>query len=229
MPATVPVRTIADQICNQLRSELLAGQHTAGLPLREEELAQRFGVSRHPIRKVLQQLTLEGLLTAKPNCGVVVAESSSEHVAGLLTPLRTQLEVYALEKALPQITASHREAWEAILKKMRRAGDDQDQQEMLNQDAAFHQRILIAAGLDDMIPVWQGIYGRMREFHRQGNEQLSDLRVVPFIHERLLKSFLSGDHAKAIADLTTHLNNTDFNVRSRAAWQSQKRLANKKG
>ncbi len=60
-------RTVADQISDRLRSELLAGTYPIGRPLREQELAEHFGVSRHPIRKALQKLTLEGLLSARPN------------------------------------------------------------------------------------------------------------------------------------------------------------------
>ena len=84
-------RTIGENMVIRCGKELLAGEHRAGTPLREEELATRFGVSRHPVRKVLQQLTLEGLLKSKPNCGVVVAESTSAHVPRLLTPMRKQL------------------------------------------------------------------------------------------------------------------------------------------
>ena len=86
MPATTAVRIVVDQICHRPRSELFAGIHPVGRALREE-FARRFVISRHPIRKVLQQFTLEGLLTTKPNCGVFVAGGSDEHVKGLLTPL----------------------------------------------------------------------------------------------------------------------------------------------
>ncbi len=76
----ISVKTVADQVCDLLRSELLSGSHIAGSAMREEELATRFGVSRHPIRKALQRLSLEGLLTSKPNRGVFVAASQKEHV-----------------------------------------------------------------------------------------------------------------------------------------------------
>ena len=101
MTATLetPVRTIADQVCDLLRSELLAGTHFSGSAMREEELAARFGVSRHPVRKALQKLALEGLLNAKPNRGMVVAAALTEHVQGLLTPLLFQIELYALTKS----------------------------------------------------------------------------------------------------------------------------------
>lgn len=48
------VKTVAEQVCDRLRSLLMAGIYEVGKPLREEELAARFGVSRHPIRKALK-------------------------------------------------------------------------------------------------------------------------------------------------------------------------------
>ena len=220
------VQTIAEQVGNSLRAELLAGEHGAGTPLREDELATRFGVSRHPIRKVLQQLTTEGLLKSKPNCGVVVADSTSEHVAGLLTPMRQQLELYALGLALPKLTAVHRAEWERGLTKMRHAADDQNQQEVLRQDAAFHQMILTAAELTEFLPVWQGIFCRMRDYHGQGNSQIDDLRAVAHVHEGLLKSFFSGNEKQARVDLKSHLENGEFNQRLLRQWR--RRAANQR-
>lgn len=216
---TILARTISEQVGETLRAELLAGEHAPGTPLREEELATRFGVSRHPIRKVLQQLTLEGLLKAKPNCGVVVAESASGHVTGLLTPMRKQLEVYALRLAWPSLNVTHRTEWDRLLVRMRRAADDQNHAEVLKLDAAFHQMILTAAKLDEFLSLWQGIFSRMRDHHAYGNSTLADLRVVHFIHERLLESFFSGDREQAVADLISHLENGEFNRRMRQTWQ----------
>lgn len=224
-----PLRTIADQVCDLLRSELLAGNHFSGSAMREEELAARFGVSRHPVRKALQKLALEGLLNAKPNRGMVVATALTEHVQGLLTPLRCQLELYALTHAAEKLNEDHRHSWQAIIRRMERAGEDQNAQEVLDQDMAFHQQLLIVAGLEDMLPVWQGIYSRMRDYHRVGNSKLADLRFVAFAHRLLLNSLFSGRLSKARADWESHLTNGDFNKRALASWQRQRRLAEKKG
>lgn len=51
----------------------------------------------------------------------------------------------------------------------------------------------------------------MREYHVQSNSKLDDLRVVAFVHERLLESFFSGDEEQALADLNSHLENGEFN------------------
>lgn len=222
MPTSGVVRTIFDQILDQLRQAILAGEFQPDCPLRESELAERYQVSRHPIRKVLQQLTLEGLLVSKPNCGVTVAAESSEHVAELLTPMRIQLELYALRRVSSEHLQEHRPAWAKLIRLMNRAAEDQDDQAILSLDAEFHQRLLTAAGMEDYIPLWLAIYGRMRGHHRQTNCQLEDLNFVPFVHERLLKSILSENIEQAASDLKSHLENTDFNQEAYRIWTQRR-------
>ena len=211
------IRTVSGQVCDQLRSELLLGVFEAGVRMREEELAVRFGVSRHPIRKALQTLTLEGLLQYKPNCGVIVATTSQAHVAGLLTPMRKQMELYALRLAFPRLP-EYRGRWDSILLKMSRAGEDQDEQASLDCDASFHQMILRCAGMEEMTPLWQSIFGRMRDYHRESNSKQNDLRCVAFIHKILLDSLFCGDLGKASADLGSHIEGTEFRDKAIELW-----------
>lgn len=123
--------------------------------------------------------------------------------------------------------AEHRAEWERGLTKMRHAADDQNQQEVLRQDAAFHQMILTAAELTEFLPVWQGIFCRIRDYHGQGNSKLDDLRAIAHVHEGLLKSFSSGNQKQATADLRSHLENGEFNQRPLRQWR--RRAANQRG
>lgn len=59
--------------------------------------------------------------------------------------------------------------------------------------------------------------------HLEHNSTVDDLRVVVFVHERLLESFISGDDEQAAADLHSHLENGEFNLKARQAWQRQQR------
>lgn len=226
--SAVAVKTISTQIAEQLRQAILAGEFLPGTPLRESDLAERFQVSRHPIRKVLQQLTLEGLLVSKPNCGVTIAAESSEHVADLLTPMRVQLELYALRRASPEQRQDHRSEWDKVIRRMQRAAEDDDEQAILSLDAEFHQRLLIAAGMEDCIPLWLSIYGRMRGHHRLSNRQLDDLGFVPFVHEKLLESILTKETEQAARDLQSHLENTDFNRSVQTLWKRRQRQGAKR-
>jgi DNA-binding GntR family transcriptional regulator len=227
MASSMVTRTISEQITDQLRQAILAGEFQPGCPLREGEIADRYRVSRHPVRKVLQQLTLEGLLVSKPNCGVAVAAETSEHVAELLTPMRVQLEIYALQRVSSHHFKDYLSDWEKIIRLMARAAEDKDEQAILSLDADFHQRLLIAAGIEDFIPLWLAIYGRMRGHHRQSNRRLDDLSYVPFVHERLLQSFLTKDIESSSKDLQSHLENTDFNRKAQAVWAKRKQKESK--
>ena len=75
---TTPVRTIREQIADQLRADILSGNLPRGSKLREQHLAQRFGVSRGPIRDVLMQLGQQGLVMSEPNCGARVSDEAAE-------------------------------------------------------------------------------------------------------------------------------------------------------
>jgi DNA-binding GntR family transcriptional regulator len=71
-------RTIREQVADRIRADGLSGRLSEGTSLREQSLARQYGVSRAPIRDALLQLTQEGLLVAKPNCGVQVASPSGD-------------------------------------------------------------------------------------------------------------------------------------------------------
>ena len=79
-----PVRSVREQIVDTVRAEVLAGAWRNDEPVREQALAKRFGVSRGPIRDVLQQLSREGVLIYRPNKGVRVNRPPAETERQLL-------------------------------------------------------------------------------------------------------------------------------------------------
>ena len=64
--------TIAEQIANALRQEIVIGQLPAGTRLRQVEIAQRFGVSTTPVREAFGLLQSEGLVQIDTHRGVTV-------------------------------------------------------------------------------------------------------------------------------------------------------------
>lgn len=220
MPAATPVRSVRHQIVDRLRGELLSGQRAPGSPMREEGLAERFGVSRMPIRNALQQLVHEGWLVAKRNCGVTVAPPPGEVVTGLLNPLRVQIETYALRLCLPRMTADRFGGLEAILEDMSSACRRKDDATVIDADFAFHQSLLTAAGLDGIVRVWKGVTALMRDYHIRGNRTHPDYGVIPFVHRRLLDVFRAGDVSAAVSALASHIENGAFNQKAVEEWNA---------
>ncbi|MDJ0930056.1 GntR family transcriptional regulator [Breoghania sp.] len=71
---------IADRLCDQLEQDILTGAYAPGDRLDEVRLAQRFDVSRTPIREAFQHLAASGLLELKPRRGAFVRRPSVSEI-----------------------------------------------------------------------------------------------------------------------------------------------------
>ncbi|MDR7040265.1 DNA-binding GntR family transcriptional regulator, partial [Methylobacterium sp. BE186] len=71
---------LSDQIRNALTDEIAAGTLAAGIALDEQDLADRFGASRTPVREALRQLAVSGLVEVRPRRGVVVTRMTPERI-----------------------------------------------------------------------------------------------------------------------------------------------------
>jgi GntR family transcriptional repressor for pyruvate dehydrogenase complex len=92
--------TAADQIIEQLRTQILAGELALGAKLpTERELGQEFGVSSPTIREALRALNSMGLIEARRGSGAYVAPNLSRVVAGAMGTLM-QLENVSLDDLL---------------------------------------------------------------------------------------------------------------------------------
>jgi DNA-binding GntR family transcriptional regulator len=93
------------QIADSLREEILRGNLKSNRPLRQDELASRFHVSKIPVREALVQLKTEGLVTFYPNRGAFVTELSAAE-ADEIYVMRIALETALLKRSIPHLTVS---------------------------------------------------------------------------------------------------------------------------
>jgi DNA-binding GntR family transcriptional regulator len=85
-------------IYHALKREIVLGEIAPGQPLPEVEIAQRFKLSRAPVREAFIHLAREGLATASPYGGYLVPEVSIQELKELYE-LRLILEPEAAERA----------------------------------------------------------------------------------------------------------------------------------
>jgi len=104
----------ADLIARSLRADIFQGKLKSKQPLRQDEIAAKFGVSKIPVREALFQLKAEGLVTFFPNRGAVVSELSPAEVDEIYI-MRIALETVALQCAIPHLTIANLAQAEEIL------------------------------------------------------------------------------------------------------------------
>ena len=87
-----------EKVYEVLRQRLVGGHYAPGTQLREEPLAQEFGLSRSPVRAALKRLVDDGLATADAGQGIHVAHWSEADIEETFQ-LRMLLEPYAASLA----------------------------------------------------------------------------------------------------------------------------------
>ena len=189
---------LREQIVDQLRSEVLSGRLAVGERLSEASLVGRFKVSRTPIREALQQLTYEGLLDAKPNCGVRVASEPSNALRELIIPVRRTVETFALQAFFDTIEESDFRQWEEILHRMEFACKRRDYTAIAEQDLAFHRSIIRRAGMPELEGVWSVIVSRVRTHFRETQRNYVDPIQVYEEHAKIIETFRSGDREASL-------------------------------
>jgi DNA-binding GntR family transcriptional regulator len=176
----------------------MEGEH-----LSETQLAERFGVSRGPIREALVQLTNEGLLVAKRNCGVKVASSAPDFIQELVIPLRRTLETFALRLFFHQLNADDFRWWEKCLDRMKHACQQGDIASAVEEDIGFHRFLL---DQPDLLAIWSTIVARIRrhfwQVHRSRKKRPIDVYAD---HRALLDAFQTGDVEAAVQALHDHI------------------------
>ncbi len=99
-----PFATAQQEVYRHLREQILSGVVKAGARLNPLEIGTSLGVSRMPVREALRQLDSEGLVTIRPNRGVVVMSLNAKEIEEIFL-IRTALETLAARQALPNLTA----------------------------------------------------------------------------------------------------------------------------
>lgn len=194
-------RTIREQVTTELRQELVAGGYSAGEVLREVELANRFGVSRGPIRDAFLQLSQEGFLAYQANRGVTVRHPPHPENRAFILSLRRQIEVHNVNRGLARLTEASLTEIEAALLALGQACESGDVAAIARDDMAFHEAILHGCGGDDFVQPWRQLCARMLLAYTR----LDDHRQIFEEHAAILEAIRRRDVEETLAALRANL------------------------
>ena len=95
-------RLLSERISDEIRRAVISGDMEPGSRVRQEELAERFGASRIPVREALRRLESEGLVTLVPNSGAWIAKVDVAECIEIYK-IRERLETLAISESVPRL------------------------------------------------------------------------------------------------------------------------------
>lgn len=195
---------LAERAYDAIKRAILSLELEPGSRLVERRLAERFQISKSPVRDALQRLAGEGLVTQTPYAGMVVCQFEPSFVDELYQ-VRELLEVMAVELATERLTeadiaeaaASFRAAEAAM-----RGGD-----RLTRGEAAARFHALLARrsenrplqamldGLSDKVQIISAINWRLRDTAGESHEQ----------HRAIFAAMVEGDVGAAGELMRVHI------------------------
>ncbi len=128
---------------DRLKAAIEGHQFEPGQRMREAEIAEWLGISRTPARDALRQLEAEGLLTAAPRRGLIVA-TLDHHSVSEIYDVRASLESLAAGRAAQQATPVELAILNENLRRQAEA-DAEDLSLLLELNSQFHDAIIRAS------------------------------------------------------------------------------------
>ena len=110
------------RVADHLRQAILRGEIRPGEWIRQEEIAERLGSSRLPVREALRILEAEGLTEHERHRGARVP-SLSMHEVDVIYRMREQLEQLAIAESIPHLTDAAIRHLEDVQERIEANGD----------------------------------------------------------------------------------------------------------
>ncbi|NTI32845.1 GntR family transcriptional regulator [Agrobacterium rhizogenes] len=220
----LPRYSLAAQVAEQVRNGVLDGTFPLGSQLNEADLAERFGVSRGPVREALARLVQEGLANSLPHRGVFVPDLTESDVIDIYL-VRQPLELTAMEKVMARQERRmplHKEL-SAIANRMERARMSRNWPLIAELDMQFHRTLVEAAESPRLSRVYATVQAETKLcLHKlMGGYSGNDALVQE--HQLLADLMLSGTLEAALAELRRHFGNPVETMRK--AIQARKDVA----
>ncbi len=201
-------RPAPDLVREGIREAILDGTMAEGTQLRQDELAERFGTSRIPVREALRQLEAEGLIRLEPNRGAVVSSFSLAEIIDMLD-IRVALECRALRLAVPNLAAEDFLIAKDILDSYNKEPDPASWGDM---NWRFHWTLYAGCHRPRLLSLIEANYGHISRFIRTKVSVATGKDRPQREHEQLLAYCEAGDVEAAVSLLASHIEETQKSV-----------------
>jgi len=195
------ILSVREQIADVLRSDIISGELEPNSKLNEQQLAERFGTSRGPIRDVLIKLTKEGLLVSKDNVGSSVSSPLTSELQKLSIDIRRKIEEHAVKQLENNISEADLARMDAIIDKMQEHFDKEEFTELTKTDIEFHKYFVGLAGGEDLTNLWYPVVLRMR----MNYQRIRNSQTLVDEHRHIVDALRKNDLKLAISSIRKNI------------------------
>ncbi len=203
--------TISEEISSQLVEDIINGVLKPGQKLDEQAVAERFNVSRTPVRDAFKQLAATGLIESRPHRGVTVIELEMKQINHLFEALG-EIEAVCARLSAQRMTVVERKNLEVLHMKEARMLAEEDSV-YFDHNEQVHSAIQAGSHNEVLAEIAQDLRRRLSPFRssiffKEGNLPHHESME----HEELVEAILDSDKDKAYEAMHSHVASSAFNA-----------------
>jgi DNA-binding GntR family transcriptional regulator len=196
--------TTVDEMVRAVADRIVTGVLRPGEKLDESSLADRYEVSRTPVREALRQLSAMGLVERRPNRGAIVAVVTPAHLSSMFESM-AELEGICARLSAERMTTTERRALEVghqDSSRLVRAGAEAEYEAY---NTAFHALLYRGAHSKHIEEMTLATRSRLAPFRRAQFRISGRLAKSWSEHDEIVSAVLRGDGAAAGAAAKAHV------------------------
>jgi len=197
----LPLREV---VFNNLRDAILKGTLKPGERLLENQLADKLGVSRTPVREALRMLEQENLVLLVPRKGAQVLNISADDIKNIME-IRSSLEVLGMKYACKNMPAEKIEELKKYNAEFEDAFAREDYQAVADSDVNFHNIIIEAANNDMLCVLINNIRTRAYRFRMAYLEVYETKEAVIEHHRKIVEAIENHWEEKGVQIMAEHI------------------------
>ena len=184
--------TLREKILETIRDAISSGALKPGEKVAEPELAERFGISRTPIREAFRQLESEGYLTVIPRKGAVVVSFSTKEVEEFYA-IKSILEGYAANLACRNLSEKEIDKLTAINEKLRQLAEGDDIKHFFKIHNDFHELFRKAADNSKLDELISSLVGKFQRLRYASLSKPGRMKISVQEHNKIIEAFRARD------------------------------------
>ena len=194
------------RVADYLRDAILNGEIAPGERIRQEDVAERFGASRLPVREALRILEAEGLTEHEANKGARVPRLTL-HEVDVIYQMRERLEPLALAESVPHLDD---DALQRLGDVQARIEENTNVNSFLALDREFHLLTYTGCRIDPLTSMVTRLWNSTQHYRRAFVALSGPGRmwVVHAEHRLLLDAIQRRDIVDAERYLSGHIRRT---------------------
>ena len=208
MPAPASTADAMTSQPERIRAALLSaiegGTLQPGDAVDEKELADRFGVSRTPVREALLGLAAQQLVRIVPRSGIHVHAPAAAELVSMLEAL-SELEAVVARLCALRMDPTQRKQLDRLCKATRKAADAGDRLAFEAANTLFHEALYEGCGNEILVDQVRQLRMRLAAFRRKVRDQPGRLQSSAAEHEAVVTGIAGNDAEGTAQAMREHI------------------------